>query len=157
MKSKETHFFTRQQEWESLFLLIAGGGGDGDLYLPLADELANQYKVITYDRRANARSTMNFPDHFDISQQAKDALAVLKAAGESSAIVFGNSSGAVIAIEMERLFPGNVLGVIVHEPPMARLHPESNKWRIFFTARNFGKNAVADTKDMDLDSSIPYT
>lgn len=134
-------------------LLIAGGGGDGDFYLPLADELANHYKVITYDRRANARSTMNSPDHFDISQQARDALAVLKAAGETAAIVFGNSSGAVIAIEMARLFPDHVAGVIVHEPPIARLHPERDKWRKFFSdcykaAFKFGGASGAATKFM---------
>lgn len=113
-------------------LLIAGGGGDGDLYLPLADALADSFKVITYDRRANAKSTMHSPDTFDLAQQARDAVAVLEAAGETGALVFGNSSGAVIALEMARLYPEHVWGVIAHEPPIAGLHPDSAKWQEFF-------------------------
>src|SRR5216683_2801082 len=76
-------------------LLIPPGGGDGDFYAAVADSLCDEYKVITYDRRANARSTMNDPQNFEISQQSRDAVAVLRAAGETSAFVFGNSSGAV--------------------------------------------------------------
>lgn len=134
-------------------LLIAGGGGDGDLYLPLADELANEFKVITYDRRANARSTMNFPNQFDLAQQARDAVAILKATHEDSAIIFGNSSGAIIALEMARLFPNHVMGVIVHEPPIARLHPDHKKWHDFFddcyqSAFKFGGSSMAATKFM---------
>lgn len=113
-------------------LLIAGGGGAGDLYLPLADALARTCKVITYDRRANAGSTMNFPETFDLAQQARDVLAVLQASGESSAFVFGNSSGAVIALEFARLYPEACRGVIAHEPPLAALHPDKEKWLAFF-------------------------
>src|SRR6266700_963061 len=75
------------------FLMISAGGGDGDYYAAVADRLCDEYKVITYDRRANARSTMNNPQNFEISQQSRDAVAVLRAAGETSAFVFGNSSG----------------------------------------------------------------
>ena len=113
-------------------LFVPGGGGNGDLFLPLAKRLSDRYKLITYDRRANAGSTMNHPNVFSVSQQARDAVAVLTAAGEQSAFVFGNSSGAIIALEMLRLFPERVRGVIAHEPPIARLHPDSKKWRNFF-------------------------
>lgn len=134
-------------------LFIAGGGGDGDLYLPLADELANDYKIITYDRRANARSSMNFPNNFDISQQARDAVAVLHAAGENAAIVFGNSSGGIIALEMASLFPQNTIGIIAHEPPIVEFHPDRCKWRRFFSdcynaAFKFGGASMAATKFM---------
>lgn len=47
--------------------MIPGGGGDGDSFLPLADALSDKFKVITYDRRANARSTANNPDSFSIA------------------------------------------------------------------------------------------
>ncbi|MFR3792579.1 MAG: alpha/beta fold hydrolase [Blautia massiliensis (ex Durand et al. 2017)] len=113
-------------------LCIAGGGGDGDLFLPLADALAPDYKVITYDRRANAGSTMHHPDVFSLAQQARDAAAVLRAVGEPSACILGNSSGAVIALEFLRLFPEKVTGLIVHEPPVAKAHPDREKWLAFF-------------------------
>lgn len=113
-------------------LMIAGGGGDGNMYSLVADILSDEYKVITYDRRANSRSTMNNPQNFEISQQSRDAVAVLHAAGEDSAFVFGNSSGAVIALEMAKSQSEAVRTVIVHEPPLTRLHPRSKKWQRFF-------------------------
>ena len=113
-------------------LFISGGGGDGDLFLPLADSLSDKYKAITYDRRANAGSSMNHPDVFSVQQQAKDAAAIINAAGEQSAFVFGNSSGAVIALELFKMFPEKVRGIIAHEPPIARLHPNPDKWHTFF-------------------------
>jgi pimeloyl-ACP methyl ester carboxylesterase len=79
-------------------LMIAGGGGDAWWYSSVADILADEYKVITYDRRTNCRSTMNEPQNFEISQQSRDTIAILHAAGESSAFVFGNSGGAIIAL-----------------------------------------------------------
>lgn len=59
-------------------LMIAGGGGDGKWYTLVANILSDEYKVITYDRRANARSTMNHPNNFDIHQQSHDAAAALR-------------------------------------------------------------------------------
>ncbi|MCL2320718.1 MAG: alpha/beta hydrolase [Oscillospiraceae bacterium] len=113
-------------------LMIPGGGGDGDLYLPLADLLSQRFKVITYDRRANSRSTMNDPTHFDIAQQARDAIAILNAASEKSACFFGNSSGAVIALEIASTFPQSLKFGIVHEPPLAKISPNKEKWMKFF-------------------------
>lgn len=113
-------------------VMISGAGGDGDIYLPLADKIYESYKVITYDRRANKRSTMNFPDKFDIAQQARDAVAVLHACNEERAYFFGNSSGAVIALEVVTLFPEVVISTIIHEPPLALFAPNSEKWVQFF-------------------------
>jgi len=129
-------------------LMIAPAGGDGWQYSFVADILADEYKVVTYDRRANARSTMNDPQNFEISQQSRDAVAVLRAAGENSAFVFGNSSGAVIALDMAKTQPQAVRAVVVHEPPIARVHPNARKWQRFFasvylTAFRFGSSLAA--------------
>ena len=113
-------------------LLIAGGGGDGKWYSLVADILSDEYKVIAYDRRANARSTMNHPNNFDIHQESRDAAAVIQAAGETSAYIFGNSSGAVIALDMAITQPQAVRTVVIHEPPIASMHPKANKWKKFF-------------------------
>lgn len=117
-------------------LMIAPGGGDGWQYSYLADILADEYKVILYDRRANGRSTMNDPQNFEISQQSRDAVAVLHAVGETSAFVFGNSSGAVIALDMAKTQPESVRVVIVHEAPIPRMIPNARKWQRFFASVN---------------------
>ena len=125
------------------FLLIPGAGGDADLYAAVADLLSDEFKVITYDRRANARSTSNSPQNFEISQQSRDAVAVIHAAGEQAAFIFGSSSGAVIALDAARTHPHAVRAAIAHEPPCARVSPNAAKWQRFFanvyrTAYHFG-------------------
>src|SRR5262245_11860967 len=113
-------------------LMVPGGGGGGDSYSAIALRLAEDFKVIMYDRRAGGRSTMNHPDHFDIAQQSRDAVAVLQAVGETSAFVLGNSSGAVIALDIATTYPTSVIAIVAHEPPLARVHPDSVKWQSFF-------------------------
>jgi pimeloyl-ACP methyl ester carboxylesterase len=93
-------------------LMIPGGGGDGGSYSAVADILSDEFKVITYDRRANARSTMNEPRNFEVNQQSRDAAVVTRAAGETSAFVFGNSIGAVIALDIAKTQPQAVRAII---------------------------------------------
>lgn len=113
-------------------ILIPPAGGDGWHYAKVAEILAGEYKIITFDRRANARSTMNDPQNFEMSQQSRDVVAVLRAVGETSAFVFGNSSGAAIALDVAKTQPQAVRAAIAHEPPTARVHPKSGKWQSFF-------------------------
>ncbi|MDD7793469.1 alpha/beta fold hydrolase [Clostridium sp. 'White wine YQ'] len=143
-------------EGDNLYYEVRGNGktlllipaGEGKYYSGLADILSNEYKVITYDRRANGRSTINDPQNFEIGQQSRDAVAILHAVGEESSFVFGNSAGAVIALDMAKTYPGSVLAVIAHEAPMARMHPEAPKWqrffaRVYLTAFRFGSTVAS--------------
>jgi pimeloyl-ACP methyl ester carboxylesterase len=142
-------------------LFIAPGGGNGDDYLPVANILADSYKIITYDRRANARSTRNFPDEFNIRQQSRDALAVMNAAGgETKAMVVGNSSGAVIALDMATAFPEHVHAAIIHEAPVPSVlsEPESGKWKDFFAScykLALEKGASAGAKQFFFGAELP--
>lgn len=113
-------------------LMIPPGGGDGWQYARVAELLADRFRVIAFDRRANGRSTMNAPQNFTIQQQSDDAVAVLRAVGEPSAHVFGNSSGAVIALDLAIRQPERVRVVVAHEAPLPRLHPKAEHWQRFF-------------------------
>lgn len=129
-------------------IMIPGAGGDADRYTRVAEILANEYRVITYDRRANARSTLDRPLNFEISQQSRDVTAVLHAAGETRAVVFGNSSGAVIALDMAKTQPQACEAVVAHEPPLARFHPRAKHWQRFYadvyqTAQHWGSSLAA--------------
>jgi pimeloyl-ACP methyl ester carboxylesterase len=73
---------------------------------------------------------------------------VLGAAGETSAFVFGNSSGAVIALDMAKTQPQAVRAVVVHEAPIPRMLPDARKWQHFFagvylTAFRYGSTLAA--------------
>ncbi len=124
-------FFEVRGSGEPL-LMIAPGGGDGWQYARVAELLATRFRVITFDRRANGRSTMNAPQNFTIQQQSDDAVAILRAVGEESAHVFGNSSGAVIALDLATRHPDHARVVVAHEAPLARLHPKAERWQRFF-------------------------
>ncbi|MFI5914842.1 alpha/beta fold hydrolase [Dactylosporangium sp. NPDC051541] len=115
-------------------LMIAGGGGDAGFYTYPAALLADEFEVITYDRRGNSRSTGRNAGRFDVTQQAADAVAVLGAAGHSSALVFGNSGGATIALEVARAFPAAVDAVVAHEPPVLTVLPDRDRWLGVFDA-----------------------
>jgi pimeloyl-ACP methyl ester carboxylesterase len=113
-------------------LMISGGGGDAGFYTFVADILAEDYKVITYDRRGNSRSSRNDPQNFQISQQSRDAVVVLRAAGEASAFVVGNSGGAVIGLDLAKGHPQIVRALVAHEPPTISVLPDSERWHRFF-------------------------
>ncbi|GGA28199.1 alpha/beta fold hydrolase [Paenibacillus physcomitrellae] len=113
-------------------LLLIPSEGDAGCYENVAPLLAEHYQVITYDRRGHSRSTRNEPDRFDIGRQARDAVAVLKAAGHDSALVFGSGDGGVIALEMIKSQPQAIQAAVIHEPPVIRLLPDSKRWRYFF-------------------------
>ena len=76
-----------------LLLLITGAEGDAGFYSSAADILANEFTVVSYDRRCNSRSTGNRSTDMTVTQQAKDAAAIIKAMGADKAILFGSSGG----------------------------------------------------------------
>ncbi len=99
-------------------LLIMGLTGDAGWVEPLAGLLAERFTVITYDRRGNSRSPR--PEGWvstSAAEQADDAAGLLSSLGFSPAIVFGNSFGAMILLELIVRHPKAVRGAIAHEPP----------------------------------------
>jgi pimeloyl-ACP methyl ester carboxylesterase len=141
-------------------LMISGGGGDAGFYKYVADILSDEYQVITYDRRGNSRSTRNEPINFEVSREARDAVAVLRAAGHESAYVFGNSGGAIFALEMAKSQPQAVKAMVVHEPPVVNVLPDSKKWlgffaKIYSTAFKFGEQMAFFRFSLSL--SIPFS
>nr|BFE62944.1 alpha/beta hydrolase [Dactylosporangium thailandense] len=120
-----------------VLLLICGGIYDAEGFAALADRLADEYTVVTYDRRGNSRSVLDgAPAEIILEEQADDAYRVLGAVGvteDEPAVVFGNSSGAVIALELAARFPGMVRTVVAHEPPLFELLPDFDYWRSVMT------------------------
>ena len=108
-------------------LMIHGGVIDASGFAPAADLLAADYTVITYDRRAYSRSTKRDPQNFEVGQQARDAVAILRAAGFGEARVVGNSGGAIIGLEMAKSQPQEVTALVAHEPPVFRVLPEADQ------------------------------
>jgi pimeloyl-ACP methyl ester carboxylesterase len=103
-------------------LLIMGATGDGGHFDTLADLLADEFTVITYDRRGNGRSPA--PAGWQTTspeEQADDAAALLDALGVGPAAVFGSSSGGNFVLCLMVRHPGLVRGAILHEPGLYAL------------------------------------
>ena len=98
-------------------LLIMGATGDGGHFDAMADLLAGEFTVITYDRRGNGRSPVpagwqtTSPD-----EQANDAAALLEALGVGPVSVFGTSGGGNFALCLLVCHPELVRGALLHEP-----------------------------------------
>lgn len=117
-------YYERRGDGPAL-LLIVGGGGDCEYYRGLAEDLASSYTVVTYDRRGNSRSRLHgAPVPIDIAAQSADAVAVLRDCGLSSAVVFGASGGATIALDLAVRFPSVVSAIVAHEPPLPLALPD---------------------------------
>jgi pimeloyl-ACP methyl ester carboxylesterase len=98
-------------------LLIMGATGDAGHFERLAELLAGEFTVVTYDRRGNGRSPR--PPGWaatSAEEQADDAAALLEALGLAPAVVFGTSLAGVIALCLVLRHPRVVSGAILHEP-----------------------------------------
>src|SRR5579859_5541566 len=114
-----------------MLLTIAGGGGDAFRYAALARLLGDTYTVVSYDRRGNSRSTGADSADLDMAQSARDAAAVIRAAGAERAYVFGNSGGASIGLKLAEDMPECIAGMVVHEPPVVSILPDAATWNDF--------------------------
>ena len=125
-------YFERRGRGPGL-LLIAGGGGDAGSYSEIADSLADDHTVLTYDRRGNSRSRLRTdPAKLRVEEQSADALAVLEHNEISSASVFGSSSGAVIGLDLAARSPHAVELLVAHEPPVVSVLDDAEQWLAFF-------------------------
>ncbi len=122
-------------------LLIHGAMEDAGFYSSAAEILADEFTVVTFDRRCNSRSSGNRDTDMSVAQQARDTAAIIETIGSKKAIVVGRSGGAVIALELAATRPELINSIIVHEPPVIELLEETEKqrWR-FFVNRIYEKN-----------------
>lgn len=105
-------------------LFISGATGDAGHFTHVADALADEFKIITYDRRGNSRSPR--PQGWtqtSIAEQADDAAELLRALAVTPAVVFGTSGGGTILVELICRHLGVLKGAIAHEPVLMSVTP----------------------------------
>lgn len=111
-----------------LLLLIPGGSGNGSGYTGIGSYLADQYRVVIYDRRGAGRSTLDEPyvdasGDMSIERHSDDALALLAALTAEPAYVFGSSAGALIGLDLVTRYPDRVRLLVAHEPTVPGVLP----------------------------------
>jgi pimeloyl-ACP methyl ester carboxylesterase len=106
-------------------LLIAGSTGDAGNFTRTAALLADEFAVVTYDRRGNSRSPR--PPGWtttSVAEQADDAAELILSLGLSPAVVFGASAGGLIALDLMIRHPQLVRAGIVQEPSIFSVLPD---------------------------------
>ena len=103
-------------------LLVIGQPMTSGPFGPLADLLAEDHTVLTYDPHGLGASTIEDPS-LDVTPeiQADDLATIIDAVGGERADVFASSGGAVAALAFAARHPDKAGTVIAHEPPVAEL------------------------------------
>ena len=108
-------------------ILIHGVASDAKYFEQAAEKLADDFSVITYDRRGYSESTADENADYSVRTQAEDAYCVIKAAGLEKIAVAGCSAGGIIALELAYQYPENVEKMLLHEPPIAMTEKSRKK------------------------------
>jgi len=97
-------------------ILVTGALGTRSHAMPdsLAHSLSKRFTAIEYDRRGRGDSGDTLP--YAVQREIEDIEAMIDAAG-GSAFLFGNSSGAILALEAARVLPNKVKKLALYEPP----------------------------------------
>ena len=126
-----------------VLLLVPGASGTGDGFSPILAPLAAHYTVVTYDRRGFSRSALTGSQDDDrrleneaddvrrlrrLETEADDVRRLIERLGDQPAIVYGFSSGAVLALQVITRHPAVVRTLLAHEPPLATLVPDGPQW-----------------------------
>jgi len=100
-------------------------------FAPLADVLAGDHTVVTFDPRGYANSPVDdSAAQSAVEQRADDVTAILDDLGAESADVFGSSGGAVMGLALVARHPGRVRTLVAHEPPLPELLPDAAEQRV---------------------------
>ena len=114
-----------------VLLMMPGGPADAAVFRRIAEALASDYMVVTYDPRGLSHSTLDAPvqDERIVQIFADDVHRLLTATAKGPAYVFGSSGGAVIGLELVTHHPDRVRTFVSHEPPAAALLPDPARER----------------------------
>jgi pimeloyl-ACP methyl ester carboxylesterase len=119
-----------------LLLMIPGATGTAGSFTMVADYLASHYTVLTYDRRGFSRSHLDGPqdDEHRLETDADDVRRLIEHVSDAPAMVFGSSSGGIVALEVLTHHPSVVRTLVPHEPPAMRFLPDGQQWVDFFSS-----------------------
>lgn len=97
-------------------ILIPGATGTRShpMWVDLVETLGESHAVYSYNRRGRGESGNTLP--YAIEREIEDIEALIDAAG-GSAVLYGISSGGVLALDAANALPGKVSHLIVYEAP----------------------------------------
>jgi 3-oxoadipate enol-lactonase len=150
---------TVKLHWESFgqgpaVLLVAGQGMTLDGWWATIPVLARSFRVIAFDNRDTGRSSRS-RWRYTVAQMADDAVAVLDAAGEQWAHVYGISLGSLVAQELALRHFDRVQALVLGASSaggFAAYKPSPSSW-----AQTFLVRAGAMGPEEAAWAAVPYT
>jgi pimeloyl-ACP methyl ester carboxylesterase len=103
-------------------VLLHGFGETGDMWVPLATELARDHLVIVPDLRGLGLSAKP-AGGFDKKTQAADVAAVMDALGAARADVVAHDIGNMVAFQVAARYPQRVRRLVVIDAPVPGVGP----------------------------------
>ena len=103
-------------------VLLHGYGETGDMWVPLAVELARDHTVIVPDLRGLGLSSKP-PGGFDKKTQADDVAGVMKALNVAQADVVAHDIGNMVAFQLAARYPERVRRLVLIDAPVPGVGP----------------------------------
>ncbi|MFQ5944778.1 MAG: alpha/beta fold hydrolase [Anaerolineae bacterium] len=95
-------------------VVLMGGPWFGHYYLrPLADEVAREFQVVSYDARGSGRSSALTADQITLDGHLRDLEGVRRGLGIDRMSLIGHSLGALVTLLYAAEHPGNVAALIL--------------------------------------------
>ncbi len=94
-------------------IFVFGAFNDHNRAVPLASALQQRFTTYVYDRRGRGSSGDDLP--YAVQREIEDIDALIREAG-GSALVFGHSSGATLALHAAAS-GSNITEMVLYEPP----------------------------------------
>jgi pimeloyl-ACP methyl ester carboxylesterase len=118
--------------WEVLgqhgdpLVFVHGSWGDHNNWASVVNDLSENFRVLTYDRRGHSKSER--PRHQGSAEEdVSDLNALIEYLNFSPAHIVGNSGGAAIALKMAARRPDMFRTLVIHEPPLFGLLKKVNE------------------------------
>jgi pimeloyl-ACP methyl ester carboxylesterase len=110
-------------------ILVHGSWVDHHSWDPVVNELAKNFRVVTYDRRGHSQSERS-PGQGFAREDVDDLAALISHLRLAPAHIIGNSFGAIITLKLAAQNAELFKTTVVHEPPLFTLledQPEAAK------------------------------
>lgn len=106
-------FYESKGNGDAALILIPGFASGAWTWFAQTDELANNFRLITYDPRGIGRSVTNAPDDISMETFLADVLAILDELGIEKTHVLGASFGGFVALALAQKFPERVRRMVL--------------------------------------------
>jgi pimeloyl-ACP methyl ester carboxylesterase len=124
-----THLYAEVRGSGPPLLVVGAADEDAEFYRGIAERLADECTVVTYDRRGTRRSGReNWPGGGSV-QHADDAAALLTELNLQEVTVLGASAGAIVSMQLVLRHPDLVRTAICFEPGLFGLVPGGEELR----------------------------